>query len=91
MITLKQNIEVGNFDELLTVSSEVLSCAFNEISIFSFRYGTLIEENNYLQTLPIWTKLLICTQDEKENIFSFLYIKRLLEEFFSQNDSNRNV
>ena len=67
------------------------SCTFNEISVFSFTDGTLIDENNYLQTLPIWTKLLICTQDEKENIFSFLYIKRLLEEFFSQNDSNRNV
>ena len=74
MITLKQkNIEVGNFDELLTVSSEILSCAFNEISVFLFTDGTLIDKNNYLQTLPIWAKLLICTQDEKENIFSFFF------------------
>ena len=66
-----KDIEVENFDELWTVSSEILSCAFNEISVFLFTDGTLIDENNYLQTLLIWTKLLICTQDEKENIFSF--------------------
>ena len=29
-----KDIEVGNFDELLTISSEILSCAVNEICIF---------------------------------------------------------
>ena len=48
-----KDIEVGNFDELLTISSEILSCAFNEIYIFLFRDGTLIDENDYLETLPI--------------------------------------
>ena len=48
-----KDIEVGNFDELLTISSEILSFAFNEIYIFLFRDGTLIDENDYLETLPI--------------------------------------
>ena len=29
-----KGIEVGNSDELLTISSEILSCAFNEICFF---------------------------------------------------------
>ena len=82
-----KDIEVGNSDELLTISSEILSCAFNEICVFLFTDGTLIDANDYLEALPIWTKLLISTQDEKENILSFFHVKRLLEELFSQYDS----
>ena len=48
-----KDTEVENFDERLTVSSEILSWAFNEISVFLFTDGTLIDENNYLQTLLI--------------------------------------
>ena len=55
--------------------------------MFLFTDGTLIDENNYLETLPIWTKLLICTPVEKEKILSFFYIKRLLEALF-YDDSN---
>ena len=81
------NIGVTNYDELLKVSSEILSCAINKILVFLFTDGTLIDENNYLETLPIWTKLLICTPVEKEKILSFFYIKRLLEALF-YDDSN---
>ena len=76
------NVEVTNYDELLKVSSEILSCAINKILVFLFTDGTLIDENNDLETLPIWTKLLICTPVEKEKILSFFYIKRLLEALF---------
>ena len=46
--------------------------------IFLFADGTLIDENNYLETLPIWTKLLICKKEELNKILYFFYIKRLI-------------
>ena len=54
------NVEVQNFDELLTIASEKLCCRRENFFYFLFTDGILIDENNYLETLPIWTKLLIC-------------------------------
>ena len=63
------NVEVSNFDELLKVSSEILSCTFDKLD------GTLIDENNYLKTSPVWTNLLICISDKKDQILSFFMLK----------------
>ena len=49
---------------------------------FLFTDGTLIDENNYLQTLPIRTKLLICTLDEKGQILLFFRVKRLVDTYY---------
>ena len=43
--------------------------------IFLFTDGILIDENNYLETLPIWTKLLICKKEELNKILYFLMLK----------------
>ena len=59
---------------------------FHELLIkfwfFLFTDGTLIDENNYPQTLPIRTKLLICTLDEKDQILSFFHVKRLVDTYY---------
>ena len=79
--------EVANSDELLKVSSEIFSCtSFDEILFFIFTDGTLIDENSYLETLPVWTNLLICTLDEKDQILSFFHVERLVDSYYY--DSN---
>ena len=50
--------------------------------MFLFTDGTLIDDNAYLETLPIWTKLLICTSDEKDQIISFFHVKRGTEALY---------
>ena len=57
--------------------------------MFLFTDGTLIDDNAYLETLPIWTKLLICTSDEKDQILSFFRVKRGIEALYY--DSYQNV
>ena len=69
------NVEVSNFDELLKVSSEILSCTFDKIYVFLFTDGTLIDENNYLKTSQVWTNLLICISDKKDQILSLFMLK----------------
>ena len=66
------NVEVQNFDELLTIASEKLCCRRENCFCFLFTDGILIHENNYLETLPIWTKLLICKKEELNKILYFL-------------------
>ena len=68
------NVEVQNFDELLTIASEKLCCRREKSFIFLFTDGTLIDENNYLETLPIWTKLLICKEKELNKILYFFML-----------------
>ena len=38
--------------------------------------GTLIDENDYLQTLPEWTPLIVCQSDRKEKILIYFDVKR---------------
>ena len=57
--------------------------------MFLFTDGTLIDDNAYQETLPIWTKLLICTSDEKDQILSFFHVKRGTEALYY--DSYWNV
>ena len=73
------DVDLQNFDELLAVASEKLCCTREKIFIFSFTDGTLIDENNYLKTLPIWTKLLICKKEELNKFLYFFYVKKLID------------
>ena len=73
------NVEVQNFDELLTIASEKLCCRRENFFYFLFTDGILIDENNYLETLPIWTKLLIYKKEELNKILYFFYVKRLID------------
>ena len=41
------DVEMQNFDELLTVSSEKVCCTCEKSFIFLFTDGNLIDENNY--------------------------------------------
>ena len=72
------DVEVQNFDELLTIAREKLRCTRETNFTFLFTDGTLIDENNYLEILPIWTKLLFCKKEELNKILYFSYVKRLI-------------
>ena len=61
-----RGVEVSNYQKLIERSSNILSCRFDEGSVFLLSDGTLIDDNDYLETLPIWTKLLICTSNQKD-------------------------
>ena len=69
-------VEVSNYQKLIERSSNILSCRFDEVSVFSFSDETLIDDNDYLETLPIWIKLLICTSNKKDRVLSFFAVKR---------------
>ena len=41
-----------------------------------FADGTLIDENDYPQTLPEWTPLIVCWSDQKEKLLIYFDVKR---------------
>ena len=45
-------INVTCLEKLLDLASDILDCPNQDISLFLFVDGTLIEENEYLETLP---------------------------------------
>ena len=62
---------------MLNFTSSVLNnCPKQEISLFAFVDGTLIDENEYLETLPDWTPLITCKPEQKEDLFN---LKRSIE------------
>ena len=48
-----ENIEinVSNIDEIFSLSSDTLKCSIKKFFLFMLVDGTLIDENNYLQTI----------------------------------------
>ena len=71
------SINVTHPDHVLNFASSVLSnCPKPEISLFTFVDGTLIDENEYLETLPDWTPLIVCKPDQKEDLLIYFDLKR---------------
>ena len=74
------SINVIHLDHVLNFASSVLSnCPKQEISLFTFVDGTLINENKYLETLPDWTLLIVCKTDQKEDLLIYFHLKRAIE------------
>ena len=73
-----ENIEINlsNIDEIFNLSSDILKYLNQDIFLFMFVDGTLIDENDYLQTLPEWTPLIVCRSDQKEKILIYFDVKR---------------
>ena len=73
-----ENIEINlsNIDEIFNLSSDILKYLNQDIFLFMSVDGTLIDENDYLQTLPEWTPLIACRSDQKEKILIYFDVKR---------------
>ena len=73
-----ENIEinVSNIVEIFNLSSDILKYLNQDIFLFMFVDGTLIDENDYLQTLPEWTPLIVCPSNQKEKILIYFDVKR---------------
>ena len=71
------SINVAHPDHVLSFASSVLSnCPKPEILLFTFVDGTLIDENEYLETLRDWTLLIVCKPDQKEDLLIYFDLKR---------------
>ena len=72
-------VNVANLEKLLYLASNILDCSPQNISCFLFVDGTLIDENNYLETLSVWTQLLVCKPCQKEKLLVYFDIKRAID------------
>ena len=54
------SVDVTSLEKLLDLASDILDIPSQDISLFLFVDETLIDDNEYLKTLPAWTQLLIC-------------------------------
>ena len=74
------SINVTYLDHVLNFASGVLrNCPKQEISLSTFVDGTLIDENEYLETLPERTLLIVCKPDQKEDLLIYFNLKRAIE------------
>ena len=73
-------VNITHLDHLLNFASSVLNnCPKQGISLFTFVDGTLIDENDYLETLPDWTPLIVCKPGQKEDLLIYFDLKRAIE------------
>ena len=72
-------INVTCLEKLLDLASDILDCPNQDISLFLFVDGTLIDGNDYLETLPDWTPLIVCKPCQKEKLLVYFDIKRAIE------------
>ena len=70
------HVNVTDLDNLLLLASNILDCLVQDVSLFLFVDGTLIDENEYLKTLDSWTELFICKPCQKEKLLIYFDIKR---------------
>ena len=73
------HVNVTNLDNLLLLASDILDCLVQDVSLFLFVDGTLIDENEYLKTFDSWTELFIRKPCQKEKLLINFDIKRYCE------------
>ena len=59
-------VNIRSLKKLLDLAPDILDIPSQDIFLFLFVDGTLIESNEYLETLPAWTQLFICKPCQKE-------------------------
>ena len=70
----KISAQVESLNEILSLSSEILRS--ESIYLFLFCDGTLIDDNDYLNTLDSGSELLACTTNQKEKFLTYFVLKR---------------
>ena len=73
----KISVQVESLGEILSLASEILHS--ESIRLFLFSEGTLIDDNNYLNTLDSGSELLACKTDQKEKFLIHFVLKRYCE------------
>ena len=71
-------VNVTCLERLLDLASDILDTPSQDISLFLFVDGTLIDDNDYLETFPFWSQLLICKPCQKERLLIYFDIKRAI-------------
>ena len=72
-------VNVTSLEKLLDLASDILDIPSQDVSLFLFVDGTLIDDNEYLKTLPVWSQLLICKPCQKEKLLIYFDIKRAID------------
>ena len=71
-------VNVTNLGKLLDLASDISDIPSQDIFLFLYVDGTLIDSNEYLETLPAWTQLFICKPSQKEKKLIYFEIKRAI-------------
>ena len=66
-------------EKLLDLASDILDIPSQNILVFLFVDGTIIDDNEYLKTLPVWSQLLICKPCQKEKLLIYFGVKRVID------------
>ena len=72
-------VNVTCLEKLLDLASDILDIPSQDVLLFLFTDGTLIDDNEYLKTLPVWSQLLICKPCQKEKLLIYFDIKRAID------------
>ena len=78
-------VNVTCLEKLLNLASDILDIPSQDVSLFLFVDGTLIDDDEYLKTFPGWSQLLICKPYQKEKILT------LREQLMQYVNKDRNV
>ena len=71
-------VNVTSLEKLLDLASDILDIPSQDISLFLFVDRKLIDNNEYLETLPAWAQLFICKPCQKEKLLIYFDIKRAI-------------
>ena len=69
-------IAVKNIDHLFHLASERLES--DRLHLFLFSGGTRFDENKYLESLETATELIVCTEDQIQELSIYFELKRYL-------------
>ena len=67
-----------SLEKLLDLASDILDILSQDIFLFLFIDDTLIDNNEYLESLPAWTQLFICKPCQKEKRLIYFEIERAI-------------
>lgn len=70
------SVHVSDINHLFSKASDILKCSKQDLSLFLFVDGILIDENDYLKTLEPGTELIIYKSDQKDKLLIYFDIKR---------------
>ena len=71
-------VNVTSLEKLYDLASDILDIPSQDIFLFLFVDGTLIDNKKYLESLPAWTQLFICKPCQKEKLLIYFEIKRAI-------------
>ena len=77
-------VNVTSLEKLLVLASDILDISSQDVSLFLFVDGTLIDGNEYLKTLPVWSQLLICKPCQEKRLLNYLALREQMTWYVSK-------